>query len=106
LIATYPVFGRLGATGVFGCRHWPPARHPLERPTAPGAAPILVIGTVHDPATPYAGAVSLADALDSGRLLTWDGDGHTAYHQSPCIDHYVDAYLIDLAVPATATRCA
>jgi pimeloyl-ACP methyl ester carboxylesterase len=106
LIAKYPVFGRFGASKLFGCRHWQPVRHPLQRPTAPDAAPILVIGTVHDPATPYAGAVSLAETLGSGRLLTWDGDGHTAYHQSTCIDRHVDAYLVSLTVPAPGTRCA
>ncbi|WP_436496686.1 alpha/beta hydrolase [Actinokineospora sp. HUAS TT18] len=101
MIARFPVFGRWAAYGVVGCRNWQPARHELSRPTAQGAAPILVIGTRHDPATPYAGAVDLAKALSSGKLLTWNGDGHTAYHQSECIDRHVDAYLIRLALPTS-----
>jgi len=46
---------------------------------ARGAAPILVVGTTGDPATPYAWSKSLAEQLDSGQLLTWEGNGHTAY---------------------------
>ncbi|HVK26320.1 MAG TPA: alpha/beta hydrolase [Actinokineospora sp.] len=105
-IAKFPVFGRWSAYALFGCKSWPAARHPLNRPKASGAAPILVVGTVHDPATPYAGAVSLAGLLDSGRLLTWDGDGHTAYHQSICVDRHVDDYLISLTLPPPDTHCA
>ena len=50
--------------------------HPV---TAPGAPPILVIGTTRDPATPYVWAQALAKQLSSGVLLTYVGDGHTAY---------------------------
>lgn len=70
--------------------------------TAPvgGRSPtILVIGTVHDPATPYARAVVLARALGSGVLLTWNGDGHTAYLQTACIAARVDAYLLTAKAP-------
>jgi hypothetical protein len=39
-------------------------------------------------------------------LLTYVGDGHTAYEQgSKCIDRAVDAYLIDGTLPAEGTRC-
>ena len=43
--------------------------------------------------------------LGVGRVLTWDGEGHTAYPQTPCITEAVDAYLIDLTVPAEGKRC-
>ena len=73
---------------------------------APGAGPILVVGTTRDPATPYAFAKNLAAELDSGRLLTYDGDGHTAYKEgSGCIDDAVDAYLVGGKLPAEGTRC-
>ena len=39
---------------------------------AKGAAPILVVGTTGDPATPYHWAQALAKQLDSAQLLTWD----------------------------------
>src|SRR5690606_34207746 len=38
--------------------------------TAAGAAPILVVGTTGDPATPYEWAETLASELESGQLLT------------------------------------
>jgi hypothetical protein len=66
----------------------------------------LVIGTTRDPATPYAWAVELAEQLESGVLLTYDGDGHTAYNRgSGCIDSTVEEYLISGTVPADGTRC-
>jgi len=66
----------------------------------------LLVGTTHDPATPYAWSQALADALDSGVLVTLDGDGHTAVPaRNACIATLVEAYLIDLAVPAAGTVC-
>ena len=71
-----------------------------------GAAPILVVGTTRDPATPYEWAVALADQLESGVLLTRDGDGHTAYHVgSACIDEAVESYLVEGAVPPDGKKC-
>ncbi|MEO6700517.1 MAG: alpha/beta hydrolase, partial [Jatrophihabitantaceae bacterium] len=58
------------------------------------------IGTVHDPATPYAAAGVLAKALGSGVLLSWDGEGHTAYPKTSCIRTKVDSYLISDTLPA------
>ncbi|MEV6235382.1 alpha/beta hydrolase [Lentzea sp. NPDC051838] len=104
--ADFPLFGGYQARGLYGCRFWDVPRHPLAKPTAPTAPPSLVIGTVHDPATPYQGAVELTAALGSGVLLTWDGEGHTAYLRSPCVDRIVEDYLVNLAVPANGHRCA
>ena len=49
---------------------------------AEGAAPILVIGTTNDPATPVRVGEQLAEQLSSGVLLTYEGEGHTAYGRS------------------------
>jgi pimeloyl-ACP methyl ester carboxylesterase len=66
----------------------------------------LVIGTTYDPATPYAGSVAMVEALGNARLLTMEGDGHTAYGgNSACIDSVTDAYLFDQALPAAGTVC-
>lgn len=73
---------------------------------APGAAPIVVIGTTRDPATPYAWAVNLAHELSSGVLITRDGDGHTGFHSgNSCVDHAIEAYLLRGVVPANGLRC-
>jgi hypothetical protein len=74
-------------------------------PADVGAPPIVVVGTRHDPATPYAGAVAMARVLGSGHLLTWNGHTHTAYGQSDCINRLVDKYLLDLTLPAEGTVC-
>lgn len=91
-----PVFGGYLAWGNIACTYWPATASGMPRPiSAPGANPILVVGTTHDPATPYVWAKSLAEQLESGLLLTLDGDGHTAYRQgSNCIDEVVDEYFL------------
>ena len=67
---------------------------------AKGAAPIVVVGTTRDPATPYTWAKSLAAQLDSGRLLDLRGDGHTAYGRgSDCIDSAINTYLLEGTPP-------
>ena len=73
----------------------------------PSAPAPLVVGTTHDPATPYSGAEALAEQLGNAALLTMDGDGHTAYGgNSACIDRATEAYLVDLTLPAEGTVCA
>ena len=92
-----------------GCQAWGHTNpQPSKKLHAKGAAPILVIGTTGDPATPYEDAVSLADQLDSGQLLTWEGNGHTAYASSgrgPCVIKAVDTYLLSGTMPKKGLTC-
>ena len=77
-----------------------------EKITASGAAPILVVGTTGDPATPYAWSQALADQLESGQLMTWKGNGHTAYGRSnDCVKKAVDTYLLNGTMPAKGLTC-
>ncbi|WUH92803.1 alpha/beta hydrolase [Streptomyces sp. NBC_00433] len=105
--AASPHFGAALAWSSLICGYWPlPATGHPERIQAKGAAPILVVGTIRDPATPYAWAQSLAAQLSSGHLLTYDGDGHTAYGRgSTCIDTAVNAYLLSGTVPPPHQKC-
>ena len=107
LDAVSPVFGSFIGWGNLPCLDWPvPARPNLEAMPATGAAPILVVGTTRDPATPYEWSRKVARQLDRGRLLTYVGDGHTAYRRgSSCIDRAVDRYLVAGRLPAAGTRC-
>jgi hypothetical protein len=73
--------------------------------TAEGAPPILVIGTTGDPATRYVWAERLADELESGVLITNEGDSHTAYLTSSCVQRAVNAYLLGLTVPKPGLTC-
>ncbi|MFB7918490.1 alpha/beta hydrolase [Streptomyces sp. NPDC056061] len=83
-----------------------PTANPQHRLTAHGAPPILVSNALHDPATGYPWAVSVARQLGrSGVLLTYEGRGHGSVTRGPCMEHTVDGYLTDLTVPPRDTRC-
>ncbi|WP_458244974.1 alpha/beta hydrolase [Streptomyces sp. MAI_2237] len=103
-----PVFGEGLAWASLNCAYWPvKATGEPHRIEAKGAAPIVVVGTTRDPATPYRWAQSLAAQLTSGRLLTYQGDGHTAYGRgSECIDSAIDTYLLRGTPPAKGKRCS
>jgi pimeloyl-ACP methyl ester carboxylesterase len=105
--AKYPMFGEQFAAGLFICQQWQPDRTVPPLPTAPTTPnTILVVGNLHDPATPYQGAKDLTRTLGNAELLTWDGEGHTSYLQgSNCVDDYVNAYLVDVTLPPPNTTC-
>jgi pimeloyl-ACP methyl ester carboxylesterase len=101
-----PLFGAPTVWGSLPCAYWPVPAYPPPRIRAAGAPPILVVGTLRDPATPYRWAQALAGDLASGVLLGRNGDGHTAYGQgSPCVDKIVNDYLFSLSVPRNGTVC-
>ncbi|TIC79479.1 alpha/beta hydrolase [Nocardioides sp. GY 10127] len=102
-----PTLGEVFAWGMLGCQgETLKATETVGDITAEGANPILVVGTTRDPATPYEWAQALASQLDSGVLLTRDGDGHTAYNSgNSCIDSAIEGYLIDDVVPDDGTTC-
>lgn len=101
-----PHFGEALMTDYLRCAYWPVAPDPLPATTAPGAPPILVVSTTGDPATPYEAGVRTAERLESGVLLTYDGDGHTALGAgSSCVDALLVAYLVDGSVPEDGTTC-
>lgn len=89
-----------------GCIGTPDPVDPLVLGPADGAAPILVIGTTGDPATPYEWSVELAESLSSGVLFTVEGEGHTAFLSIDCVEPVVVDYLVDLIVPADGSSCA
>jgi hypothetical protein len=103
-----PTFGSIFAHSVSTCRSWPvhSGRQP-QRVRAQGSAPILVVGTTRDPATPLVWARALTRQLDDAVLVTRDGDGHTGYQQgSACTDSAVERYLVSGTVPAKDVMCS
>ncbi|GGR89340.1 MULTISPECIES: alpha/beta hydrolase [Streptomyces] len=83
-----------------------PAANPQHRLDVHGAPPVLVSNALHDPATGYPWAVSVARQLGRrGVLLTYEGHGHGSVTSGPCMENAVDSYLTDLTVPARGTRC-
>ena len=102
-----PTFGRAFAFGLSTCSQWPvqSGQHTVAL-HAPGAPPIVVIGTTRDPATPLAWAQALASQLQSGRLITRDGDGHTGFQRgNSCVDDAVETWLIKGAPPKRDLKC-
>lgn len=107
LAKSAPRFGPAIAWSGSACAVWPvPPTGSPHAVRGTGSPPVVVIGTTRDPATPYAWAVGLADQLAKGVLVTFDGDGHTAYRKGAvaCITEPVTAYLLTGAAPP-ATRC-
>ena len=105
LKASAPHFAGMIAYNDLPCAFWPvPAERTPKAVKAAGAAPIVVVGSTGDPATPYAWAVALSKELDSGVLITRKGEGHTGYAVSSCVRKAVDAYLLDLTVPKAGLR--
>ena len=104
-----PRFATVSEAGDLGCQAWGHAgTQPSKALHAKGAAPILVVGTTGDPATPYEWSVALADQLESGQLLTWEGNGHGAYTNSghgPCVTEAVDTYLLTGTMPKKGLTC-
>ena len=107
LMEDSPTLGYFFAYGGTNCVDWP---YKSVRTPAPveysGQSPIVVIGTTGDPATPVEWAASLRKQLGNASLLTWRGEGHTAYGRSnSCIGDAVDNYLVEGKVPADNTVC-
>lgn len=102
-----PTLGYFFAYGGANCADWPYKN--TRTPAAveyTGSAPIVVVGTTGDPATPVEWATALRKQLGNASLLTWKGEGHTAYGRSnSCIGDAVDKYLVDGKKPADNTVC-
>ncbi|WP_062642354.1 alpha/beta hydrolase [Streptomyces maremycinicus] len=108
--AASSLFGDFLAWGMVSCTDWPvpgAADHPDV--SAPGSAPILVVGNTGDPATPYEGARKMVAALGPGVgvELTYEGQGHGAYgSKNKCVQAAVNGYLLNGKVPAAGTVCS
>lgn len=102
-----PTLGYYFAYGGTNCKDWP---YKNVRTPAPvdykGSTDIVVVGTTGDPATPVEWASALRKQLGTASLLTWKGEGHTAYGRSnDCIGKAVDGYFVDGRTPADNTVC-
>ncbi len=107
--AASPVFGETLVWSLMACEGWP-VRGEQDRPevSAPGAGPVLLLGTTGDPATPYAGAERMQRALgeETAVLLTYDGEGHGAHTSgNACVTEAFERYLLAGTVPADGATC-
>lgn len=77
-----------------------------EAVTAAGSGEILVVGVTGDPSTPVQWARSVADSLENGHLLVWNGEGHIASGRGgPCIDDAVKMFFEDGRLPPDGKVC-
>jgi pimeloyl-ACP methyl ester carboxylesterase len=89
------------------CAKWPGRASdrylgPFTRRTA---SPVLVVGNLFDPATPYHGAVIANRLLPNSRLLTVRAWGHASLFTSTCADQAIGRYLLTTRPPARGTVC-
>jgi pimeloyl-ACP methyl ester carboxylesterase len=102
-----PRLGPFIVNNSLACSVWPQPALPATGPlTTTGAAPILVVGTTRDPATPYEQAQSLVRQLHGSVLLTVRGSRHTSFAAgNGCVDRAVVRYLRTGDMPLAGTRC-
>jgi pimeloyl-ACP methyl ester carboxylesterase len=102
-----PHFGEAIVDDYVRCSLWPVEPDPVPPPSrGEHLAPVLVVSTVGDPATPYESGVAVAHHLAHGVLLTYEGDGHTiTFGGSSCIDEKVVRYFVERTPPPDGTRC-
>lgn len=101
------LFGGLAVWPLMVCSHWVQGEEPPTGFTAPGTLPIVVVGTVGDPATPYSWSQSLAERLENATLVTYEGAGHGVYGfgRNECVDEVIDAYLLEDITPGSGHFC-
>lgn len=106
LIAAAPTFGPWWTYGDIGCANWPVPATRTPGPVSDAGAPtILVVGTTDDPATPYEDAVAVSKQLTGSQLITYEGEGHTAYGTSSCVHDLVDTYFLTGDAPSSDPKC-
>jgi pimeloyl-ACP methyl ester carboxylesterase len=107
-----PVFGPYLAYTNIACKYLTlPTKDKLTRATnkitSIKTAPIIVIGTTRDPATPYEWSVGLNQIFKNSKLISLDADGHTGQGRgSACVDDAVDSYLLQGKTPKKNLTCS
>jgi pimeloyl-ACP methyl ester carboxylesterase len=91
-----------------GCIGWgaPALAQPVIQPGLVNGDRMLLVTSTHDPSTPASWAESMQARLPGSALIYREGDGHTSYRYSTCIQNYVDDFLITGKRPANGLRCA
>ncbi len=104
--AASAVFGKYFASPELSCVGWPEGQGKVELDFRQKLGyPPLVVGTTGDPATPFVQAQALSEILDGAKLLTFEGEGHTAYGSNPCVNEVVDQYLSGAPIDSLKLLC-
>lgn len=89
------------------CNFWKRPALQLKKPTGAIVPPMLMVQSVHDPATPYEGALQAHDQLAGSRMITVTDEGDHGIYMSgnKCVDDLVEAYLVDDITPEEDLTC-
>ncbi|GAA3185564.1 alpha/beta hydrolase [Nonomuraea roseoviolacea] len=83
-----------------------PVPNPQHRLAVDGTPPLLLVNSLHDPATGYLWALGTARQIGrEAALLTYEGAGHGVNGRGDCVTNAVTGYLVSLTVPAEGARC-
>jgi pimeloyl-ACP methyl ester carboxylesterase len=89
------------------CSAWPAATpNPQHRTDADDAPPILIMNSLHDPATGHEWARDVHRQLDDSVLLTYDGWGHGVMDRTDCTRAAFTNYVLARQTPRPGTHCA
>jgi pimeloyl-ACP methyl ester carboxylesterase len=104
-----PDFGRISVFDTVPCAFW--QGHDADRYTGPWnrhtSAPILVLNTRNDPATPLEGAYEGAAELYQAQVVVTEGAGHSSmYVASTCTERVKRDYLFSGVLPPVDTSCS
>ncbi len=93
----YGYFGSIWTWASVPCQNWP--FDDADRYAGPFDAttehPVLVIGSLADPATRYEGAVTVRGLLPNSALVTVGTPGHTSLGTNACAGFLTGQYLLD-----------
>ncbi|WP_205257536.1 alpha/beta hydrolase [Nakamurella flavida] len=103
--AAAPLFGPYLVGRAALCSSWPAPEVALGTVRATGAAPIVVLGAVGDPVSPYVGVQAVTGQLAPGTAVSWQSGRHGSYPASACVTAAVDGYLLTARAPARDTLC-
>lgn len=104
--AAYPFLGP-AMSSISPCAFWPETpREPLPSATG-GQVSLMLINSIGDPATPYAGALATRALLPRSRLVTVPVSHHAVLGEYPntCVEQAAGAYLTTGRLPRHDVRC-
>ncbi|KUL21255.1 transporter [Streptomyces regalis] len=94
--------------GAAGCIGWPDeVNNPQHRLRITEAPTILMLNSLHDPASSFAWAANVhRQTRGTTVLVPYAGAGHSVYNRSDCTRDAVDDYLTELRIPSAGSSCA
>jgi pimeloyl-ACP methyl ester carboxylesterase len=104
----HPFYTWVVAWAHLPCATWPvPQQTPIQVETRDGLPRVLIVEDHRDGVTPYSGALALHERLKGSVLITKIGAGShaVAVTEDACVNHRVDAYLLEGKLPSSDWNC-